>query len=94
MSFDLRTMPRCNARTRRGAPRQHAGRISNGRCRLHGGASLIKHGRYSNRASANCKLANEKLRDLRLHDRDPEEWARKHGIDLDALQADPGADED
>jgi hypothetical protein len=59
-----------------------------------GGASLIKHGRFSNRARANRKLVNEKLRDLRLHGRDPEEWARKHGIDLDALQADLGADED
>ena len=56
--LDFRTLPRCGAKARsnnNNMCRQAA--MQNGRCHWHGGASPIKHGRYS----IKTLLCNEEL---------------------------------
>ena len=60
------TIPRCGARKKQGPGRctQKAGwgtvHVGQGKCKLHGGATPIKHGRYS-------KIKSDKLRTLIEH---------------------------
>ncbi len=64
---------RCDARTRSGSPCQ-AGAMSNGRCRMHGGASPgapkgkrngnYKHGRFTNEAIERRRGLNALIRML------------------------------
>ncbi len=66
--------PRCGARTRSGHPCRSAA-MSNGRCRMHGGASPgaptgerngnYKHGRYTQAAVEERKIIAELVRLLR-----------------------------
>jgi hypothetical protein len=57
-------MNECGAKTRSGTPCKKAG-MANGRCRLHGGLTPIKHGRYS---KANLKTLSELVWQSRLQD--------------------------
>ena len=74
--FDLRLVPKCGARTRKGTPCK-APAMSNGRCRLHGGKSTgprtpeglersrkanWKHGMYSAEASKFHRRVLESIR--------------------------------
>lgn len=67
----VRTGPTCGAKTRSGAPcRYPAGfktdHLGQGKCRLHGGATPIKHGRYST-------ITRTRIRDLIAeHEADPD----------------------
>jgi hypothetical protein len=88
--IDFDSLPRCGAKTRAGTPCKRPGRKSNGRCRLHGGATPIKHGRYSKASVAKRRQVRATVRELRLWERNPEAWARAHGIDVDALLAEDG----
>ena len=63
--FDLSTLPRCGAKTRVGTPCKRVGNLRNGRCKLHGGRSPIKHGRYSKAQKANKRFFRQLVRDLR-----------------------------
>jgi hypothetical protein len=54
----------------------------------------VKHGKYTKRANSNRKLINDLKRDWRLQVKDPEAWAIKHGIDVDALLADAAGDDE
>ena len=63
-SYPMHNAPRCGARTRAGTPCM-APAMRNGRCRMHGGASLSgrAHGRYKH--GEFTKEAQEQRRRLR-----------------------------
>jgi hypothetical protein len=78
-SGDFSKAARCEAKNRRGAPCRCPA-MANGRCRLHGGLStgaktaegierirqaVIKHGRYSARATQERRLFRQLLRESR-----------------------------
>jgi len=46
--------PRCGAKTRKGTPCQSPA-MKNGRCRMHGGKTPIKHGHFTKAAKAKRK---------------------------------------
>ncbi len=84
----------CGARTRAGSPcRQPRGwgtdHIGTGRCKLHGGRSPIKHGRYSQIKRASLREAQERFR----QDTDPldlgDELAMSRALIEDYINSDP-----
>ncbi len=66
MAFNFSLLPRCNAKakSRGGAPCLQAIVLNGtGRCHYHGGASKIKHGRYTKMASAEAQQVRELIND-------------------------------
>jgi hypothetical protein len=61
----LDELHRCGARTRSGTPCKRPGRLCNGRRRMHGGASKVKHGKYTKKAMAEQRRVRELVRDAR-----------------------------
>lgn len=85
---------RCKARTRRGTPCQRPARLSQGRCRLHGGASTgprteegrarlaaskITHGQTTAARRAEARQRAQLGHHVRAELRDIEQWALDHG---------------
>jgi hypothetical protein len=63
--FDFLTLRRCGAKRRAGTPCKRAGRVTNGRCKLHGGATHTKHGRCTKAAMAQKRRVHELIREAR-----------------------------
>ncbi|HAS6930309.1 hypothetical protein CFG65_09935 [Vibrio parahaemolyticus] len=79
--FDLKTLPRCGAKTRAGTPCKRRGTKANGRCKLHGGGSTgpkTRTGKITSSRNAGKKIPS---------------WAmctfteKEEGLFIEALQA-------